>query len=83
MIGSSLSPMAQRIREALAQRILATIAQLGKKSLTHRYDLIFVVITILAVNRLHQPVPRVLLAVGLLAVLWYHPRKGEKERESQ
>jgi hypothetical protein len=34
------------------------------------------------VNWLHQPVPRVLLAVGLLAVLWYHLRDGDGERES-
>jgi chromate transporter len=59
--------------------ILATTAQLGRKSLSHFYDLIFVLLTVIGVNLLHQSVPRVLLAVGTLATLWYHPRRAEKE----
>jgi len=55
--------------------ILATAAQLGKKSLAHAYDLIFVALTVIGVNALHQSVPRVLIAVGILAILWYHPKK--------
>ena len=31
--------------------------------------------TVFGVDRLHQSVPRVLIAVGILAILWYHPRK--------
>jgi len=59
--------------------ILATAVQLGKRSLEHPADLVFVVLTIIGVNRLHQSVLTVLVAVGLVAILWYHPRKTEKE----
>jgi chromate transporter len=59
--------------------LLATVFQLGRKSLTHRYDIVFVLLTVIAVNQLHQSVPRVLLAVGTLATLWYRPGRGVKE----
>ena len=59
--------------------ILATVVQLSKKSLDQRFDFVFVVLTVLAVNRLHQSVPRTLIAVGLIAVLWHRPRKEQKE----
>ena len=78
-----VTAMLRGVAAAAVGLILATVVQLGKKSLTHRSDLIFVVITVLAVNRLHQSVPRVLLVVGLLAVLWYRPRKGEAEGQRQ
>src|SRR5208283_2651293 len=45
--------------------ILATAVQLGKKSLDHKADPLFVVITVLLVNRLHQSVLTALVAVGL------------------
>lgn len=54
--------------------ILATAIQLGRKSLSHVYDLVFVALTVIGVNRLHQSVPRVLIVVGALAILWYRPR---------
>ena len=63
--------------------ILATTRQLIKKSLVNNYDLIFVVLTIIGVNRLHQSVPRVLVVVGLLAILWHMPRKAKKESPAQ
>lgn len=59
--------------------ILATAVQLGKRSLEHSSDLVFVVLTIVGVNRLHQSVLTVLVAVGLIAILWHHPRKAQKE----
>jgi chromate transporter len=55
--------------------ILATSVQLAKKSLAHSYDLLFVALTVIGVNRLHQSVPRVLVVVGIVAIFWYHPRK--------
>ena len=55
--------------------ILATTIQLGRKSLAHAYDLVFVGLTVFAVDQLHQSVPRVLIVVGILAILWYRPRK--------
>jgi len=63
--------------------ILATAAQLGKKSLAHTYDLVFVALTVIGVNTLHQSVPRVLIAVGILAILWYHPKKVEPKDADQ
>ena len=63
--------------------VLATAVQLGKKSLSQYYDLIFVAITILGVNWLHQSVPRVLIAVGLTAIVWYRPRNLVKAGSSQ
>jgi len=60
--------------------ILATAVQLAKKSLEHRADAVFVVATVLGVNRLHQSVLRVLVVVGLLAILWYRPRAVQKEK---
>lgn len=58
--------------------ILATTIKLGKKSLAHVYDLIFVMLTVYGVDRLHQSVPRVLIVVGLIAIFWYRPRKGKE-----
>lgn len=59
--------------------ILATTIQLGHKSLSGLPDLLFVVLTVLGVNRLHQSVPRVLIVVGALAILWYRPRHQDKQ----
>jgi chromate transporter len=55
--------------------ILATTIKLGRKSLAHVYDLVFVALTVYGVDRLHQSVPRVLIVVGIIAILWYRPRK--------
>ena len=63
--------------------ILATTVQLSGKSLSHVYDLVFVALTVIGVNLLHQPVPRVLLVLGTLATLWYRPRRGAKEGASR
>ncbi|MBV8553237.1 MAG: chromate transporter [Acidobacteriaceae bacterium] len=63
--------------------ILATTVQLSKKSLAHVYDLVFIALTVIGVNRLHQRVPRVLVVVGILAILWYRPRKKVEEGSSQ
>jgi chromate transporter len=58
--------------------ILSTVMQLSKKSLSDKYDFIFVAITVIGVNRLHQSVPRVLIAVGLASVVWHRLRKHGK-----
>lgn len=58
--------------------ILATTIKLGKKSLAHVYDLVFVALTVYGVDRLHQSVPRVLIVVGIIAILWYRPRKTKE-----
>jgi chromate transporter len=77
-----VTAMLRGVAAAAVGLILATTVQLGRKSLAHLYDLVFVGLTIIGVNRLHQSVPRVLIAVGLLAILWYRPRKGVKEGSS-
>jgi chromate transporter len=70
-----VTAMLKGVAAAAVGLILATTIQLGKKSLIHVYDLIFVGLTVFGVDRLHQSVPRVLIAVGIMAILWYHPRK--------
>jgi len=55
--------------------ILATVVQLGRKSLSGTADLVLFVLTVIAVNQLHQSVPRALISVGVLGILWYRPRK--------
>lgn len=54
--------------------ILATVVQLSKKSLAGKFDFVFMAITVLAVNRMHQSVPRTLIIVGALAILFHHPK---------
>jgi chromate transporter len=58
--------------------ILSTVVGLSEKSLANKFDFIFVVLTVIAVNRLHQSVPRTLIVVGLIAILWHRPRKLSK-----
>lgn len=54
--------------------ILSTVVQLSKRSLDRWTDYIFVVLTVIAVNRLHQSVLTTLVVVGLMAILWHRPR---------
>lgn len=63
--------------------ILSTVVSMSKKSLSGKFDFVFIALTVIAVNRLHLGVPRTLLAVGLLAVLFHRPRKDLKESGSQ
>lgn len=58
--------------------ILSTVMQLSKKSLAGKFDFIFMAITVLAVNRLHLGVPRTLIGVGILAILFHRPRLEKK-----
>jgi len=58
--------------------ILFTVVSLSKKSLYHNFDFVFIAMTVIAVNRLHLGVPRALIAVGILAILFHHPRKTQK-----
>ncbi len=59
--------------------ILATVVSLSKKSLSGNFDFVFMALTVIAVNRLHLGVPRTLIGVGILAILFHHPRKAEKQ----
>ena len=75
-----VTAMLKGVAAASTGLVLATIVQLGQKSLTSISDFIFVVITVVAVNQFHQSVPHVLLAVGFVAVLWYRPRREKPAR---
>ncbi len=59
--------------------ILSTVMALSKTSLAGKFDFVFMALTVIAVNRLYQSVPRTLLVVGLLAILFHRPRKKQKE----
>jgi chromate transporter len=59
--------------------ILSTVVELSKKSLAGKLDFVFMALTVIAVNRLHQSVPRTLVAVGFLAILFHRPRNERKE----
>jgi len=63
--------------------ILATVVGLSKKALSRNFDFVFMAATVLAVNRLHWSVLRALVIVGVLAILFHYPRKGEKASEAQ
>ena len=59
--------------------ILSTVVSMSKKSLSGKFDFVFIALTVIAVNRLHLGVPRTLVAVGLLAILFHRPPKQQEE----
>ena len=63
--------------------ILSTVVQLSKKSLAVKFDFVFLALTVLAVNRLHQSVPRTLVVVGLLAILFHRPGRAQNASDAQ
>jgi chromate transporter len=63
--------------------ILSTVVQLSRRSLEQRIDFVFVALTVIAVNSLHQSVPRTLIVVGLMAILWHRPRNEGKAEAVQ
>jgi chromate transporter len=58
--------------------ILSTVVSMSKKSLSGKFDFVFIALTVIAVNRLHLGVPRTLVAVGLLAILFHRPHKQQR-----
>ncbi|MEW6257267.1 MAG: chromate transporter [Pseudomonadota bacterium] len=60
--------------------VLAVTFQLGRKSLTRWSDAVFVVLTVIGVDLLHQSVLLVLLVVGALAIYWYRPGRLPEAR---
>lgn len=63
--------------------ILSTVVQLSKKSLAGKFDFIFMAATVLAVNRFHLSVPRTLIVVGILAILFHRPPLAKKVNTTQ
>lgn len=61
--------------------MLSTVVGLSKKALSGKFDFVFMAATVLAVNRLHWSVPRALILVGIVAVLFHYPRKTKKASE--
>ena len=59
--------------------ILVTVVNLSKKALSHNFDFVFMAATVLAVNRLHWSVPKALIIIGILAILFHRP-KGHHEK---
>jgi chromate transporter len=59
--------------------ILSTVVGLSEKSLEGKFDFVFMALTVIAVNRLHLGIPRTLVVVGVLAILFHRPRKKQKE----
>jgi chromate transporter len=56
--------------------VLATVVQLSKRSFERWFDYVFVVLTVIAVSRLHVSVLPTLVVVGLMAILCHRPRNG-------
>jgi chromate transporter len=63
--------------------ILSTVVSMSKKSLSGNFDFVFIALTVIAVNRLHLGVPRTLIAVGLLAILFHRPHEEQKVSGAQ
>jgi chromate transporter len=59
--------------------ILSTVVGLSEKSLEGKFDFVFMALTVIAVNRLHLGVPRTLVVVGVLAILFHRPSKKQRE----
>ena len=63
--------------------VLQTAIQLGRRSLDTRVDLIFMGMTVVAVDYYRLSVLWALLGVGLLAVLWHNPRQLARQRAAK
>lgn len=63
--------------------ILFTVLNLSKKALSRKFDFVFMAAAVVAVNRLHWPVPWALIVVGIVAILFHRPRKANLAGDSQ
>jgi chromate transporter len=63
--------------------VLATAVQLGKRTLERTFDYVFVVLTVVAVSRLHVSVLTTLVVVGFVAILWHRPRNGKNAKAAR
>ncbi len=70
------------VASAAVGLLLSTVVNLSKKSLASKFDLAFIALTVICVNRLHLGVPKTLVAVGILAILFHYPRKKEEQKAS-
>ena len=63
--------------------LLSTVVELSKKCLAGKFDFIFMAMTVIAISRFHQSVPRTLIAVGILAILFHWPACAQKANTAQ
>lgn len=63
--------------------LLSTVVGLSKKALSHNFDFVFIAATVLAVNRLHWSVPKALVLIGLVAIVFHRPRQLADAREAR
>ena len=61
--------------------ILVTVVNLSKKALSRKFDFVFMAATVLAVNRFHWSVPKALIIVGILAILFHRPTGHHESSE--
>ncbi len=71
--GGVVNAMLHGVSAAAVGMVLAVSVQLGLKTLKRYADLVFVALTIIGVELLHQSVLVVLAVVGALAIIWYRP----------
>ena len=70
----------QGVAPAAVGLILATTLRLGRSSFSRIDDVVFVMLTVVCINRLHVSVPRTLLGIGVMAVVWYAGTRRGKGR---
>ena len=63
--------------------LLSTVVQLSKKSLGGKIDFVFMALTVIAVNRLHQSVLRTLIVVGILSILFHRPGHTQPAKDAR
>jgi chromate transporter len=73
-----ISAALKGVAAAAVGLVLYTVLQLSKKSLDRHMDLVFVGMTVFAVDGLHLSVLVALAGVGLIAVLWHRPRQPKR-----
>ena len=66
----------QGVAAAAVGLILSTVVNLSQKALSGKIDFVFMLATVLAVNRLHWSVVKALVLVGIVAILYHHPQKS-------
>jgi chromate transporter len=62
--------------------LLSTVVGLSKKALSHNIDFVFIAATVLAVNRFHWAVPKALILIGIVAIVFHRPRQPAKASEA-
>lgn len=63
--------------------LLSTVVGLSKKALSNNFDFVFMAATVLAVNRLHWSVPKALVLIGIVAIVFHYPRQPAKASEAR